>query len=50
MAGRRQEWGDKHRMFLQVMMSKRVLSAQEIRKVYAKLEPDESIKCCVFLS
>ena len=44
MARRRQDWGDIHRMFLQVMMSRRVLSAQEMRKVYAKLEPDES-KC-----
>ena len=42
MARRRQDWGDIHRMFLQVMMSRRVLSAQEMRKVYAKLEPDES--------
>ena len=42
MAGRRQQWSDIHRMFLQVMMSRRVLSVQELRKVYGKLEPDES--------
>ena len=30
---------DVHRMFLQVMMSRRVLSDREIRQVYSKLEP-----------
>ncbi|XP_065889921.1 non-structural maintenance of chromosomes element 1 homolog [Dysidea avara] len=44
MAGRRQQWSDIHRMFLQVMMSRRVLSVQELRKVYGKLEPDESVR------
>ena len=45
--GRREEciWGDIHRMFLQIMMSRRVISAQEMRKVYSKLEPDESMEC-----
>ena len=30
---------DVHRMFLQVMMSRRVLSDREIRQTYSKLEP-----------
>lgn len=30
---------DVHRMFLQVMMSRRVLSDREIRQVYSRLEP-----------
>ena len=31
---------DVHRMFLQVIMSRKVLSDREIRQVYRKLEPD----------